>query len=123
LKKLVSLILLVILMLSCVGIIACGESTPTSTQTPIPTQTPTPTPTPAPTSPPADGFTWDDMPIYAGGNQVQKGSWSIPPAEEEWAKVEWRYYELDGANDVDMVARFYCPRTAGKKPCGWKYRR
>ena len=47
------------------------------------------------------------MPVYAGAKQIKKGSWSIPPADGEWSKVEWRYYELDGANDVTMVARFY----------------
>jgi len=57
--------------------------------------------------PPGGALTWDDVPIYAAAEQIQKGNWSIPPAQGDFSKVEWRYYELDGANDVAMVTRFY----------------
>lgn len=32
----------------------------------------------------------------------------MPPAEGDWANVEWRYYTMnDDLNDVSMVSMFY----------------
>ena len=58
--------------------------------------------------PPSGGeLVWDDIPIYATAEQVQKGSWAIPQDQGNLSQVEWRYFELDDAHDVDMVTRFY----------------
>jgi len=115
-KRLVSLSLVVVLILGSVGLVACGgkESEPTQepTQTPSPTTTPSPTQTaPSPTG----GLTWNDMPIYSGAKQVQKGSWSIPPAEGDYSKVEWRYYE--SGDNIGNVASFYKGKMPGQ---GWE---
>ena len=122
-------------MLGCIGVVACGGGEDT-TPAPAPATPSTPpadtmpTPAPAtPSSPPADtapapsvpeatsggGLTWDDIPVYAGADQVQKGSWAIPPAEGDWARVEWRYYETSG--NVSAVTGFYKSQMPAK---GWQ---
>ena len=60
-------------------------------------------------------MTWNDIPLYSGAEQVQKGSWAIPPEQGEWAKVEWRYYET--GDSVDDVAAFYKSQMPGQ---GWQ---
>jgi hypothetical protein len=54
------------------------------------------------------------MPVYAGAGQIQKGSWSIPPAEGDYAKFEWRYYESSAS--LDQVSAFYKSEMPAK---GW----
>ncbi len=46
---------------------------------------------------------------------MQRATWSIPPAEGEWAKMEWRYYETSGS--VSAVADFYRAQLPAK---GWE---
>jgi hypothetical protein len=55
------------------------------------------------------------MPIYSGVGQIQKGSWSIPPAEGDYSKFEWRYYETN--DSLDKVATFYRSQMPAK---GWE---
>lgn len=116
-KKLISLVLVLVMMLGCVGLVACGGGEEDVTAPP-PSEVEVTAPPPSeekPTPPPGGVLTWSDMPIYSGAKQVQKGSWSIPPAEGEWSKVEWRYYET--GDSVDKVAAFYKSRMPGK---GWE---
>jgi len=99
LKKVISLVTVVAMMLGSVGLVACGGEEVVTTPPP----------------PPAGGLTWNDMPVYPGVNQVQKGAWSIPPEEGEWSRVEWRYYET--GDSVSTVAAFYKSQMPGK---GWE---
>jgi len=94
LKKLLSLLLVSILVLAGISLFACGgEEEVEETQTP-PTSEPARALEKEPvTAPSTGGLTWNDMPVYSGAKQVTKGSWSIPPAEGDYSKVEWRYYE------------------------------
>jgi len=106
-KKAISLALVLIMMLSCISLVACGGGEE---------EAPTPSPTSEPaTTPSGSGLTWNDMPVYSGTGQVQKGSWSIPPAEGEWLKVEWRYYET--SDSINAVATFYKSQMPGN---GWQ---
>ena len=62
----------------------------------------------AATATPSDGSFWGDVPVYATAAQLQQAAWSIPPQDdEEYEKVEWRYYELPAAHSVQMVSSFY----------------
>ncbi len=55
------------------------------------------------------------MPLYSGAGQIQKGSWSIPPADEsDYSKVEWRYYETNAS--LVTVSAFYKNQMPAK---GW----
>ena len=97
-KKAISLVLALVLILGLVGLVACGgngdEADNGTTATPTAGNE-----TEAPSS--NSGLTWNDMPIYSGADQVQKGNWAIPADEEGWSKVEWRYYETgDGTANV-----------------------
>lgn len=117
-KRAISLALVLIMMLSCIGLVACGggeEEVTTPSPPSEPATTPTTTPTEEPTPPASSGLTWNDMPVYSGAGQVQKGSWAIPPAEGEWSKVEWRYYETGGS--VSQVGAFYKSQMPGN---GWQ---
>lgn len=90
-KKSISLVLVLIMMLSCASLVACGGGGGGGE-----------------TLPSVAGLTWDDIPIYAEAEQIQKGSWAIPPVQGDWSKVEWRYYRMnDEVNDVGMVTMFY----------------
>jgi hypothetical protein len=51
------------------------------------------------------GFTWNDVPIYGGADEIQEFNISIPPDEGEYSRVEWRYYET--GDDVNDVVDFY----------------
>jgi hypothetical protein len=115
-KRVISFILVMILLAGCVGLVACGTKKGGETETPTSTPTPTPTTTPTSTTTPSGGgLTWNDMPIYSGAGQIQKGSWSIPPAEGDYSKFEWRYYEVK--DSLDKVAAFYKSQMPAK---GWE---
>jgi len=114
LKKVISLVLVVVMMLGCIGLVACGGGEevgppPTEEEAPPPSEE---EPTPPP---PGVGLTWGDMPVYPGANQVQKVTWSIPPAEGDFLRIEWRYYET--RDSVSAVATFYKSQMPGK---GWE---
>jgi hypothetical protein len=82
-----------------------GGPTTHMTTTPAGGQTPT-TSRPTATSPSSGGeLSWDDVPIYPGADSIHKGSWSIPPTQEEYAEVEWRYFEVGAGKDD--VAGYY----------------
>ena len=111
--KKISLVFIAIAVIALVALSACGgngeteEATTTTQQTQTTTETTTQEQTT--TQPSGNGgggdLTWNDMPIYGGADQIQKGSWSIPADEGGYSKVEWRYYET--GDDVDDVIDFY----------------
>ncbi len=104
-RKTISLMLLIVMVLACVGFTACGvgEVTPPSSGGTTPTPSDGGTPTPAPSS--GGGFTWNDMPIYPGATQGGEVAWSMPPEEGEWQKAEWRWYETSAS--PSQVIAFY----------------
>jgi len=123
LKKIL-LVLVIVLLLGCLGVSACSaqeETTnqgPTTTSTSSTTTASVTTPALVTTTAPAaaaGGLTWNDMPVYSGAGQIQKGSWSIPPAEGDYSKMEWRYYETN--DSLDKVASFYKSQMPDK---GWE---
>ena len=115
-KRIISIFLAATLIISCIIFAACGGGENTET-----------------TSPPSgeqlneqkqgeekastsgSSLTWNDIPIYSGAKQVQKGSWSVPPADEDYSKVEWRYYEV--SDSLEDIASFYRSNMPGK---GWE---
>jgi hypothetical protein len=108
LKRVLSLLLVMLIVLGCIGVIACsGEETDTSTSqdSEEDNEVAKPPEEEATTLHGEDGVTWEDMPVYSGADQIAKGAWSIPPAEGDWSKVEWHYYET---NDTPgNVVQFY----------------
>jgi len=107
LKKALSLVLVLLVVLGSTGLIACGgeekkvadsQDTEETAQESEPEQE-----TGTPSS--GDGVTWKDMPVYSGADQTAKGAWAVPPAEGDWSEVEWRYYKAKAA--VSDVTRFY----------------
>ena len=105
LKKSISLFIVLLLVLGCIGFVACGggeengeeeaangEEEAANGDADLPEDD---------DSAPSGTLTWGDIPTYPGASQVQKGSWGIPAEQGEWSKVEWRYYETgDSADDV-----------------------
>lgn len=72
-----------------------GETVPTA---------PAPTTEPAPTG---GSFTWDDVPVYPGSSTGLEEGWAVllPSPNDEYARLEWRYYEVEAA--IGTVADFY----------------
>jgi len=105
LKKSISLFIVLLLVLGCVGFIACGggeengEEETANGDADLPEDD---------DSAPSGTLTWGDIPTYPGASQVQKGSWGIPPEQGEWSKMEWRYYET--GDSADDVAAYYKSR-------------
>jgi len=116
LKKVISVALALVLMLGCVGLVACGGGGGEGGTAPPPSNGGVTAPSEGEATPPSGGgLTWNDMPVYSGAKQVQKGSWSIPSEEGEWSKMEWRYYETK--DSVSKVTSFYKSQMPGK---GWQ---
>ena len=111
-KKVISLVLVVVMMLGCVGFVACGGGEEVG---PPPTEEEEAPPTEEEEAPPSGAFTWNDMPVYTGANQIQEMTWTIPSEEGEWSNVEWRYYETSAS--VSEVTAFYKSQMPGK---GWE---
>ncbi len=111
-KKVISLVLVVVMMLGCIGLVACGggdaETAPPSNGETVPPSNGEPTPS-------EDGLTWNDMPVYPGANRIQEMTWTIPSEEGEWTQLEWRYYET-GAS-ISTVTDFYKSQMPGN---GWE---
>jgi hypothetical protein len=110
-KRVISLVLVLVVMLGCVGLIACGGGEGETAQ-------------PAPEEPqlvrtfsPGIAINWGDMPVYPDALKIQEGNWEIPTLEQQWARVEWRYYETE--DSTSMVADFYKSQMYGK---GWTKR-
>jgi hypothetical protein len=123
--KKISLIFVVIAVLALVLVGACGgdgddetSAAQTSAQTSNPTTQPSSsepeTTTTESSGGNGGGFTWDDVPIYGGADQIQEFNISIPPEEGEYSRVEWRYYET--GDDIDDVVDFYRDKMPDK---GW----
>jgi len=85
-KKSISIMLVVLVILGGIGLIGCrGGATS-----------------------PGEEINWDDMPVFAGASQVNKGNWALPPEDKDWLRVEWRYYKLDETfTSVAEVTMFY----------------
>lgn len=120
-KKLIISVILIMAVLVCAGLAGCGNKTETTgtTQTTQTTQSQTTTTTTkttqATTTSDSASF-WADMPVYPGASQIQKGNWSIPPADDsEYSKFEWRYYEVSAS--LENISDFY--NTEMKKK-GWE---
>lgn len=111
--KKIALLFVAIAVIALVALSACGgngETEETTTTTTQPTQSTTQTSTQQPTTTQPSGnggggFTWDDVPIYGGADQIQEFNMSFAPDEGEYSKVEWRYYET--GDDIDNVIDFY----------------
>ena len=113
-------IILIVLAIGCVGLVACGEKEGDTTQEPTQNTASSTIPSTTQTTLSQEGsLTWSDMPIYSGAKQVQKGSWSIPPAQGDYSKVEWRYYEVE--DDMGNVVSFYKDNMSseGWEQMGW----
>lgn len=124
-KKVISLVLVVVMMLGCIGFVACGGGEeagqpPTDGDGTLPPADGDGALPPSdggePTEPPPSGaFTWNDMPVYTGANRIQEMTWTIPPAEGDYSAIEWRYYETTAS--VSEVAAFYKSQMPAK---GWQ---
>ena len=111
-KKIVTSLLVLALLLCTTGLVACGGKDGGSTQT---SKTTSAASTKTTTSSSSGGLTWNDIPMYSGASQIQKGTWSIPSTEEdEYSNFEWRYYETNAG--IETVSAFYKSQMPGK---GW----
>ena len=112
--KRIAWLLVAISILAILFVGACGgnggdeETTQTTEATTTTEETTTEETTTQETSNDGDGgggFTWNDVPIYGGADEIQEFNISIPPDEGEYSRVEWRYYET--GDDVGNVVDFY----------------
>ena len=113
-KKLISCVLMIVLALGSIGLAACGSEGEEGETTPPASNGEATSPAEEEAPPPAGSLSWSDIPAYSGASQVQKGGWAVPPAQGEWSKVEWRYYE--SGDSADRVASFYRGRMPDQ---GW----
>lgn len=103
---------MLVLIAGCISLAACGSKSDNGTKT---TTAAIKTTEKTTTASSGSGLTWNDMPVYSGAGQIQKGTWSIPPADDaDYAEYEWRYYE-SSASQAD-VAAYYKSQMPGK---GW----
>ncbi|MFC2017605.1 hypothetical protein ACFLUD_04255 [Chloroflexota bacterium] len=96
-ERIISLGLAVVMILGCTSLVACGGGEEIGT------------------TPSGSVLTWDDMPVYPGAKQIEKGSWPIPEARGEWSKIEWRYYET--IREERFVLYFFKTEMLNK---GWR---
>jgi hypothetical protein len=105
-KRVLSLVLVTVMLLGCIGLVACGgndnDGTESTTQ---PASSKTTAAASKTTVSSSGGLTWNDMPVYSGAKQVQKGSWAIPSNDGDYSKVEWRYYEV-GKSAADVISYY-----------------
>ena len=119
-NKVLFLTFVVITLLGSIGLTGCGSNTSTvtsqqTTQTSVSQTTSATSETHATTTVDYSNL-WADMPVYPGANQIQKGSWAVPPADDsEYAKFEWRYYETTAS--VGEVSGFYDAKMSSN---GWE---
>ena len=117
-KKLISLILMLVLMASCVTMVACGGGDDNGDLPGFPTgeSSPDTHPSPADTAGTSGGFTWDDVPVYPGADREEEFSMSMGGGGEygDFERIEWRYYST--GDGIDEVSDFYQDKMPGK---GW----
>ncbi len=64
------------------------------------------------------GLTWNDIPIYPEAELIVTRSWPVPPEEEiYWSEVEWRYYLAGDKYSVSEIASFYESEMSAE---GWQ---
>ncbi len=90
-KKVITLVLVLSIILSGTGLTACagGEG----------------------------GITWKDIPVYPEAELVVTRNWSVLPEWEPWSEVEWRYYLAADKYSRSEVASFYESEMPAK---GWQ---
>jgi len=102
-------------ILLVIGVVLAGcTTTATTTTTPAGGTTTSTTAATTTSTSSGGGVSWDDVPVYANASSVQKGSWSIPPAEGSYGTVAWKYYET--GDSMDAVTHFYDDQMPGQ---GW----
>jgi hypothetical protein len=99
LRKVISLLLVLVIMLGCIGLVACGGeeesgTTPTNGEPTAPAEKETPSS--------GGGFTWDDMPVYPGAT-TDEGTWTSVTKDN--AHFESHLYETN--DSLSAVADFY----------------
>ena len=123
-KRLSLLVLILVIALGCISLVGCGNGGDTPALS-APEQADTPEEPVVPEdaipeiSVPSDTSFWSDLPIYPGANEVQQMSWSIPPADGDYSRVEWHYYET--GDQVTAVSAFYKGQmvSSGWQEMGW----
>ena len=101
-KKVLSLVLVVVMLLGCIGFVACGGGDGGTTP---PSNGETAPPSNGDTTPPPSGvggFTWNDMPVYPG---VDTDESMYATISQEDVKLEKRFYET--GDSLEKVAAFY----------------
>lgn len=118
-KKYILAVITGVLLLCSLCLGACGDNDTATTQdSSDSSQTSATTTTTSETSS-SGSLTWNDMPVYSGADQVQKGSWTIPPAEGDYSRMEWRYYETgDSLEKVSAYYKAQMPKQ-GWQEMGW----
>ena len=102
-KKVLSLVLVVVMILGCIGFVACGGedggTTPPSNGETVP-------PSNGETTPPSGvgGFTWNDMPVYPGA-EIDEEALAGSPAHQDPGKMEWHCYKT--GDNFNTVVDFY----------------
>ncbi len=125
-KKIIFSILLSLIVISLAVLTACGSGNSSENTKATGTTAPVTTSTAAAVTVSEVSRTsetktsgkvnWDDMPIYGGMSQIQKGSWSIPAdQDEDYSTFVWRYFET--GDDAGKIAEFYKNEMPSK---GWK---
>lgn len=62
-------------------------------------------------------YVWDDIPLYPGAVEVEKGEyWLVPSEARAFSDVEWLYYRLPATVIVGDVSLFY---TTTMEELGW----
>jgi hypothetical protein len=97
LKKVISLTLVLVMMLTCIGLVACSKEKKGRTSPP---------PSGNGAQSTLEGFTWDDVPIYPGAT-TDKGRWFSEIHDDVLVPVisESRSYETN--DNLKAVADFY----------------
>ncbi len=120
-RKLISLILVLSLVLTCVTLVGCngGDGDEEIPGFPTAGSSPDDRPSPADTADTPDtsgDFTWDDVPAYPGADREEEFSMSMGGGGEygDFERIEWRYYSSD--DGVDEIADFYEDEMPDK---GW----
>ena len=105
-KSVVSLTLVLVILLSCIGLVACNEVEKEGTASPSSgNEAPSP-PVEEPAQLSSGGFTWDDMPVYPGATTDKEKWFSINNSDVLIPIIsESRPYETN--DSLKAVADFY----------------